>query len=405
MTERGLPLADGAPACPFVAFDDDRDARSQTPDHRHRCYAEAKPAPRAIAHQEAYCLSSAFPVCPTFQDWARREAAQTHGGQGTVPSGMAGGGGSAPAAGAAVAAAAASGGDGRDPDSGQRAGEEPALTGRAPALPPAELPARRNPPRDWAAPPPWAGNPGASPGRGLAGSTADRIATGDTVDASAWAAPPPPARPPESPAASSPADDEVASLLRPPAAAAAGAAAADTPGPTPSGGPPAAGGPNEARDSRRDTGAPDWEQPRRYEAYPTIKARRELPSPRLAVMAAALAIAALALFLVGSFLGGRGGAPVAVPAGSVASPAPAASAAPSISAAPSAQLYTIRPNDTLSKVANRFHVTLDELLAANKDQIKDPNKIAIGDQIIIPVPGSAGESASPAVGASGSSAP
>src|SRR3954449_4011570 len=75
MSERGLP-PDGAPACPFVAFEDDRDARSTVPDHRHRCFAEARPAPRAIAHQEAYCLSSAFPVCPTFQDWARREAAR-----------------------------------------------------------------------------------------------------------------------------------------------------------------------------------------------------------------------------------------------------------------------------------------------------------------------------------------
>ena len=76
MTERGLPIVDGAPACPFVAFEDDRDARATSPDHRHRCYAEVRPAPRALAHQEAYCLSSAFPVCPTFQDWARREAAQ-----------------------------------------------------------------------------------------------------------------------------------------------------------------------------------------------------------------------------------------------------------------------------------------------------------------------------------------
>ena len=75
MTERGLPIVDGAPACPFVAFEDDRDERAASPDHRHRCYAESQPAPRALAHQEAYCLSSAFPVCPTFQDWARREAA------------------------------------------------------------------------------------------------------------------------------------------------------------------------------------------------------------------------------------------------------------------------------------------------------------------------------------------
>ena len=71
---------DGAPACPFVAFGDDRDGRSTSPDHRHRCFAESPPAPRALAHQEAYCLSSAFPVCPVFQDWARREAAHARGG-------------------------------------------------------------------------------------------------------------------------------------------------------------------------------------------------------------------------------------------------------------------------------------------------------------------------------------
>src|SRR5438105_13116877 len=76
MTERGLPIVDGPVACPFVAFADDRDERATSPDHRHRCYAEATPAPRALAHQEAYCLASAFPVCPTFQDWARREAAR-----------------------------------------------------------------------------------------------------------------------------------------------------------------------------------------------------------------------------------------------------------------------------------------------------------------------------------------
>src|SRR6478672_5358153 len=80
MTERGLPGMDGAPACPFVAFGDDREARSTSPDHRHRCFAESPAAPRALAHQEAYCLSSAFPVCPTFQDWARRESARARAG-------------------------------------------------------------------------------------------------------------------------------------------------------------------------------------------------------------------------------------------------------------------------------------------------------------------------------------
>src|SRR4051794_41415281 len=84
MTERGLPSLDGPVACPFVAFADDRDERATSPDHRHRCFAEASPAPRALAHQEAYCLSSAFPVCPTFQDWARREAARSRDGSGAA---------------------------------------------------------------------------------------------------------------------------------------------------------------------------------------------------------------------------------------------------------------------------------------------------------------------------------
>ena len=70
---------DGAPACPFVAFDDDREERASSPDSRHRCYAEVRPAPRALAHQDAYCLTNAFGVCPTFQDWARREAARSRG--------------------------------------------------------------------------------------------------------------------------------------------------------------------------------------------------------------------------------------------------------------------------------------------------------------------------------------
>jgi len=67
----GLPTA-----CPFVAFADERDLRAVRPDHRHRCYAESRPASRALAHQTSFCLSPGFTSCPTFQDWANREAAQ-----------------------------------------------------------------------------------------------------------------------------------------------------------------------------------------------------------------------------------------------------------------------------------------------------------------------------------------
>jgi len=70
--------------CPFVAFDDERDLRSAVPDRRHRCYAVAEPEPRALAHQERYCLSPTFTSCPIFQDWAAREAAHVAPGEEAV---------------------------------------------------------------------------------------------------------------------------------------------------------------------------------------------------------------------------------------------------------------------------------------------------------------------------------
>src|SRR5687767_294475 len=75
MAASGNPY-DGPKACPFVALELDRDRRSERPDYRHRCFAEPTPAPRSIAHQEAYCLSPDFSGCPIFQDWALRAAAR-----------------------------------------------------------------------------------------------------------------------------------------------------------------------------------------------------------------------------------------------------------------------------------------------------------------------------------------
>ena len=168
MTERGLPSMDGAPACPFVAFGDDRDGRSTSPDHRHRCFAESPPAPRAVAHQEAYCLSSAFPVCPTFQDWARREAARALAGgrDAAAPTTTSDASSALGAAGVAGAAMAAASDDGPPP-----------TPPREPELPP-----RRNPPRDWAAPPPWATGPGPTPAGASATVTAGAKATDRSVD-------------------------------------------------------------------------------------------------------------------------------------------------------------------------------------------------------------------------------
>ena len=46
--------------------------------------------------------------------------------------------------------------------------------------------------------------------------------------------------------------------------------------------------------------------------------------------------------------------------------------------------YAVKPGDTLSKIATRNSMTLAQLLAANP-QIRDPNKIKVGDVINLPI--------------------
>ena len=119
-------------------------------------------------------------------------------------------------------------------------------------------------------------------------------------------------------------------------------------------------------------------------------------------MAAALAIAALALFFLPALLGfGSPDNPSATPS---PTPRPSRSIAPTPTPAPTPSTYVIKAGDTLSNIATEHGLTLDQLLAANPD-INDPNKIAEGQQIIIPTPtpepGVIGPSAAP----SGSAAP
>jgi len=397
MTERRHPSVDGAPACPFVAFEDDREARSTSPDHRHRCYAELEPSPRAAAHQEAYCLSSAFPVCPTFQDWARREAAHARG-EGDRSR-------AAPQA---------------QPESADRAAIAPSENEAADDarerddrperhhLPVEEPPIRRNPPRDWAAPPPWAsGGPGAGQtgatrrtasdtpqdaptlragradeSRGLAGSAADRLVGGPSH--------PDDTAPGREGGSSDAPDEELAGLV-------VGRRPVDRPAPEYL--PPSRGGRrpsvsstrNHQRERDRERDAivgPSWERARRYEAYPTIRSRAGLPAlPRLAVIAGALVIAAVALFFLPALLGvggdNGGGGSTAQPSASQG--AATASLAPTEPPAPTPQIYVIKESDTLSTVASSFGLTLDELLAVNPDFQETPDRVNIGDEIVIPV--------------------
>jgi hypothetical protein len=261
---------------------------------------------------------------------------------------------------------------------------------------------RRNPPRQWSAPPPWLASAEAAnrstagdspdfvarrsqPGAGLAGSAADRLAGGDAEDvANEFGRP-------DRPAATT-----AAPRRRP-------ETAADPPrrrvAPPPPDGDEDADADFEARDlprpaipSRRPRAydqhlggpsGPDWERPRRYEAYPTIQTRIGMPHiPRLVYMAAAVGLLALALFFLPALLGLGSDeqaqatpSPTAQPSRSAAPPTP--------TPAPTPIIYVIQVGDTLSSIATANGLTLEQLLAANED-ITNPNLISAGQQIIIP---------------------
>lgn len=117
--------------------------------------------------------------------------------------------------------------------------------------------------------------------------------------------------------------------------------------------------------------------------------------PRLALLAGLVLVLAIALFLLPGILNIGGGPSAGGPAASASAPTASrpASHAPTVPPAPTPTVYTVKKGDTLSKIAARNGLTLDELLAANPD-IKNPNKVGEGQQIIIPAPG--GGSANPA---------
>lgn len=55
--------------------------------------------------------------------------------------------------------------------------------------------------------------------------------------------------------------------------------------------------------------------------------------------------------------------------------------------AASQQTYTVKPGDTLSKIAKQFYGSANDYMRifnANKDQLKDPNQIQVGQQLKIP---------------------
>jgi LysM repeat protein len=72
------------------------------------------------------------------------------------------------------------------------------------------------------------------------------------------------------------------------------------------------------------------------------------------------------------------------------------------SAPTSYETYTVQPGDTLGRIAAQYGTTVDAIVQANN--LGDPNLIAVGQQLIIPVPGGSGGGA-PAVEAAPAAQP
>ncbi len=340
----------GPNACPFLALEFDRDRRSDSPDYRHRCYAEPTPAPRAIAHQEQFCLSPRFTACPIFQDWATRSAARP------VPAGAAGeepgpAPESVPAEAPVVDAAGAE----------ESAGEEQLAAFESDAdEQPAAPPTSDQQPAGPTGPPP--GEVAAAP---LAPTAGEEPAVPAFLSGRS-------ARPPMRPAANSPASP---SLL------------------------PA------ADDSmRREDVVPSWEIDGRFGAQdPRQRDGRGQQIVTFLAVVIILALGVAAVFIIPSLLAGSPAASPSAPA-SIA-PGASASATPLSSSAPTAlptastvptvtpqptpemtsQTYRVKKNDTLLKIARHFKVNVNDILAANP-QITDPNHIEPGQVIVIPLP-------------------
>jgi LysM repeat protein len=107
--------------------------------------------------------------------------------------------------------------------------------------------------------------------------------------------------------------------------------------------------------------------------------------PPLLVAVVALALAAAVLFALPGLLGFGNPSAVSSPTPSAA-PSVAESLAPTEVPEPTPRIYFVQSGDTMSKIAKKFGLPLADLIAANADNIPDPDKLNIGDQVIIPVP-------------------
>lgn len=386
MSSRETLLGEKPGACPFVALEADRDRRLEQPDHRHRCYAEPTPAPRSIAHQQTYCLSPNFAACPIFQEWAARAAAEP------VPAKP----GHETHALPTVVASAAMAGAGSD--------EQVEPTGPAVGEAPDED---------------IGGTPlEAAPSLGLAGE--DVVYSGEglaPVYPEAFDDAPAPKRSyggwPDPEPDPEPEPEPIAAAVAPLPAFLAGREEAH-----PEFIPPPPGPDEIARVKRADV-VPSWDIDDRHGAHPQGDSGDDVVTRIITALAvlAILSIAIAAVLLVPGLLAGPGTTPIPTPtptapalaathiatatppaatvvvvptAASVAVPpssptptVPAATATPTPRG--SIQTYRVQPGDGLKRIARRFGLSVQELLAANP-QIEDPNHIEVGQVLVIPNP-------------------
>ncbi len=74
--------------------------------------------------------------------------------------------------------------------------------------------------------------------------------------------------------------------------------------------------------------------------------------------------------------------PTVAPPAPTATSAPAASSQPTTSSSSARRTYIVQRGDNLTKIARRFGTTVDAIVRANN--IKDKNKIYVGQKLIIP---------------------
>jgi len=110
-------------------------------------------------------------------------------------------------------------------------------------------------------------------------------------------------------------------------------------------------------------------------------------------------LGACGLALLLAACGGSKTAPTPTPT-TVAAPTSSAPPAPAPTPTPAHATYTVQKGDTLGAIAARNHTSVAEIAQLNN--LADPNKLAVGQKLILPAPSSAAPSPS---GSAASGAP